>query len=136
MKTKIKMVIKVNTFLMFILLSYSAYSQTTDWIAPSESTNLVNPLKGDAKALSKGKKIYYQICANCHGRTGIGDGPGGANFDPKPANHTSAEVQNQSDGELYWKIKNGRDEMPTYNELLSKTQRWQVIEYIRFLNKN
>ena len=56
-------------------------------------------------------------------------------LDPQPADHTSDKVQKQSDGELFWKITNGRGEMPVYSQLLSKTQRWQVIEYIRLLNK-
>ncbi|RLD27660.1 MAG: cytochrome c [Bacteroidetes bacterium] len=135
-KAKRNMVIKVSTLFIIILLSYSASSQTSDWIAPPESINLINPLKGDEKALVKGKKIYYQICATCHGRTGIGDGPGGKTFDPKPADHTSDKVQKQSDGELFWKITNGRGDMPTYGQLLSKKQRWQVIEYMRLLKKN
>ncbi|RLD26731.1 MAG: cytochrome c [Bacteroidetes bacterium] len=136
MKTKRNMVIKVSTLFIIILLSYSASSQTSDWIAQLESTNLINPLKGDTKALVKGKKIYYQICAICHGRTGIGDGPSSKNFNPKPVDHTSDKVQKQSDSELFWKITNGRGDMPSYGQLLSKKQRWQVIEYIRLLKKN
>ncbi len=93
-------------------------------------------MSGDAKALAKGKKIYFQICAACHGRTGVGDGPSGEEFNPKPADHTSKKVQQQTDGELYWKITNGRNDMPNYDQLLSKTQRWQVVEYIRQLNAN
>lgn len=136
MKMKINMIIKVSSLIVIIFLSYSSSGQTNDWIAPPENINRVNPLKGNAKALVKGKKIYYQICATCHGRSGIGDGPGGKTFDPKPADHTSEKVQKQSDGELFWKITNGRGDMPTYGQLLSKTQRWQVIEYIRLLKKN
>jgi len=119
---------------MLIFLTYSSYGQT-DWKAPAEYVDITSPVKGEAKALSKGKKIYNQICANCHGRTGVGDGPGGKAFDPKPADHTSEKVQDQTDGELFWKITNGRGEMPVYSQLLSKTQRWQVIEYLRTLKK-
>ena len=136
MKMKINMVFKISSFFAIIFLSYSSYGQTNDWIAPPENIDLINPLKGDEKAQKKGKQIYYQICATCHGRTGVGDGPGGETFDPKPADHTSKKVQKQSDGELFWKITNGRGDMPTYGQLLSKTQRWQVIEYIRLLKKN
>ena len=135
MKTKINSVSKINLLLIIIFLSYSSYSQTGEWKAPPEYVNITSPVKGDANAPVKGKKIYYQICANCHGRTGVGDGPGGKDFNPKPADHTSDKVQKQSDGELFWKITNGRGDMPVYSQLLSKTQRWQVIEYLRTLNK-
>lgn len=133
MQTKINTTFKISSLIAIIFLSYSSFGQSSDWKAPAEYVDIVSPLKGDAKAPVKGKKIYYQICANCHGRTGVGDGPGGQAFDPKPADHTSDKVQNQKDGELYWKITNGRGDMPTYGQLLSKTQRWQVIEYIRLL---
>ena len=122
-------------FALALIVSSIVQAQDEKWTAPEEADALVNPFSGDSKALTKGKKIYFQICAACHGRTGIGDGSTGNTLKKKPADHTSALVQAQSDGVLFWKISNGKGDMPNYSQLLSKTQRWQVIEYIRFLNK-
>jgi high-affinity iron transporter len=36
--------------------------------------------------LHRGKKLYGQNCAACHGPAGKGDGPAGLSLDPKPAN--------------------------------------------------
>lgn len=34
--------------------------------------------------LERGKRVYAQNCASCHGATGAGDGPAGAQLNPKP----------------------------------------------------
>lgn len=138
MKKTFNKILNIRLLIVVMVFNYSTvlFSQNNDWIAPPASDNITSPYKGDAKALDKGKKIYYQICATCHGRSGVGDGPGGKSFNPKPADHTSEKVQKQSDGALFWKITKGRGDMPTYEQLLSKTQRWQVIEYIRKLGES
>ena len=38
---------------------------------------------GDAK---KGKQVFEQTCASCHGMKGMGDGPAGAALTPKARN--------------------------------------------------
>lgn len=134
---------KTKFILFFVLLSsvLIANSQGSDgqakaaeWIAPKEADGINNPIANDQKTIEKGKRIYNQICATCHGRSGKGDGPTGLTLVTKPADHTSAAVQNQSDGAIFYKISKGRDLMPSYNTALSKTQRWQVIRYLRTLN--
>jgi glucose/arabinose dehydrogenase len=40
-------------------------------------------------------------------------------------------VRAQSDGALFWKVTNGRVNMPPFKEILSEQQRWHVISYIR-----
>ena len=134
MKKKLKMVsILLGTALMITLLSSSTFRQGDRWEAPPEADKLVNPLTKDAKAWTKGQKIYYKMCWTCHGKQGKGDGPASVALIPKPADHTSKIVQDQSDGAIYWKITNGRSPMPTFGQLLSKTQRWQLTQYIRNL---
>lgn len=129
---------RIGLFICSLLLfgSSQIMAQDSAWKAPEGADQLVNPLANDAKAAEKGKRIYWQVCALCHGRTGVGNGPDGKNLKVKPADHTSKAVQSQSDGAIFWKISKGRDEMPSYNEVFSKTQRWQLVAYIRTLQKN
>ena len=130
---KLNTPIYISIFAVLMLLSSSVFSQSSEWVAPSESDKLVNPLVDDTKAADKGKKIYDKLCWTCHGKLGKGDGPMSPNLDPKPAVHTSDAVQNQTDGAIFWKITNGKGLMAPYGNLLSKTERWQLIAYIRKL---
>jgi mono/diheme cytochrome c family protein len=53
-------------------------------------------------------------------------------LNPKPADWTSAKVQSESDGEIFWKISNGRGAMPPWKHL-AENDRWALIRYIRSL---
>ncbi len=102
-----------------------------EWNAPADAKNLKNPVKGVGSA----KKNVEINCASCHGATGKGDGPAAAALPPpKPADWTSARVQKQTDGELFWKITNGRGAMPPWKHLPEK-DRWEIVNYIRTLGK-
>lgn len=37
--------------------------------------------------------MFKTVCAVCHGETGMGNGPGAANLDPKPRNYTDKAWQ-------------------------------------------
>jgi hypothetical protein len=41
-------------------------------------------------------------------------------------------VQGQTDGELFWKISNGRGAMPPWKHL-PEMERWRIVNYIRYL---
>jgi mono/diheme cytochrome c family protein len=119
------------------LLLLSAFSLQDDkWLAPESSKQLKNAFsKDDAKAISKGEKVYFSLCWTCHGETAKGDGPAGVSLTPKPTDLTSTSTQNQLDGELFWKITNGRGTMLSYDAVISENQRWQVVTYIKSLNQ-
>jgi serine/threonine protein kinase len=53
---------------------------------------------------------------------------------PKPADWTSAKLASETDGELFWKISTGRGAMPPWKHL-PDNQRWQLVNYIRSLQK-
>ena len=54
----------------------------------------------------------------------------------KPANFLALKVINQTDGNIFWKITNGKAPMASYEELLTEDQRWKLVNYIRELNRN
>ena len=113
--------------------SFSSVIQETKWTAPTGADSLINPLNNNSAAVIEGKKTYEKYCWQCHGMDGRGEGPGSKNLNPKPADHTSTIVQGQSDGAIFWKITKGRGAMQPYERILNKTQRWQLVEYIRSL---
>lgn len=115
-----------------------AVSAQGEWKAPADAKNLKNPLaskKNDPKVLAEGKKLADTNCGSCHGPKGHGNGPAAAALPPpKPANWTSAKVKGETDGEIFWKISNGRGAMPPWKHLPEK-ERWTLVNYIRSLQK-
>ncbi|MDP1725288.1 MAG: cytochrome c [Bacteroidota bacterium] len=104
------------------------------WVAPPDADKVSNPLMRSAISATEGKKIYMQICVVCHGDKGKGDGIGGLALNPRPANFSSQKVQVQTDGAIFWKITEGRPPMASYKTILTETQRWQLVNFIRTFN--
>ena len=107
---------------------------SSDWKAPPTAANRPNPVAGNANATALGAKLYAANCLTCHGPTGHGDGPGAAALEKKPAD-LAARIREtgEKDGELFWKISEGRAPMITWKGALSETQRWELVNYIRTL---
>jgi len=105
------------------------------WIASSSSKKIINPISAKKKSSSakKGAKIFKQFCVACHGDLGKGDGTGSIALDPKPANLTSNKVQDQVDGEIFWKISTGRNGMISWEGIITESDRWNLVNYIRTL---
>jgi mono/diheme cytochrome c family protein len=111
------------------------FAQQKQWVTPKEAQVIKNPIAGNASTLAEGKKLYVTNCAPCHGDKGRGDGPAAQALSPKPADHSSAAIQNETDGALFWKLSEGRNPMPAYGKILTEQQRWELINYIRTLSK-
>lgn len=109
-----------------------------DWKAPADAKTAKNPLankKSDQQVLADAKKLVDTNCVSCHGPNGKGNGPAAAALPPpKPADWTSARVASETDGEIFWKISNGRGAMPPWKHL-PETDRWKLVDYIRSLQK-
>ncbi len=107
-------------------------SAQTPWVAPEAEKVRKNPLANDNKAIEQGEKVAKTNCMSCHGAKGKGDGAAAVALNPKPADWTSQKVQAESDGEIFWKISNGRGNMPSWKHL-AENDRWTLVRYIRSL---
>jgi cytochrome c553 len=76
---------------------------------------------------------YKAHCWACHGARGAGDTMLGRNMNLRPL--SSAEVQNQSDDQLFAIISKGKNRMPRYDRKLSRDQIHALVEYIRSLKQ-
>jgi mono/diheme cytochrome c family protein len=108
-------------------------AQNGKWVAPSYADTIHNPLSGSSARNMEAHGIYSRVCAQCHGYQGKGDGPVAGSLKIKPANHSSPEIQKQSDGALFWKISEGRGQMAPFKETLTADQRWALVNFIRTL---
>jgi mono/diheme cytochrome c family protein len=104
-----------------------------EWQAPAEALNLASPVKNIPDAAKIGREFYMQRCADCHGKEGKGNGYLSKSVQKPPTNLTSQTVQANSDGELFWKITNGRSPMPANRIRFTDEQRWYIVAYLRTL---
>ena len=116
-----------------LALAGSAWGQTP-WTAPASEKSKKSPIAASAKVAEQGEKIAKVNCVSCHGAKGKGDGAAAVALNPKPADWTSKRVQDESDGELFWKITTGRGAMPSWRHL-SESDRWAVVQHLRTLKK-
>lgn len=133
---KVKNVIFIAVFLAANSLFMRSFAQQhTQWVTPKTSQDVKNPISADKVALAEAKALYTTNCAPCHGEKGRGDGPAAQALTPKPADHSSATVQSETDGSLFWKLTEGKNPMPSYKKVFTDKQRWELVSYIRTLSK-
>jgi len=123
----------IATVLAIVSVGSLAWSQGK-WECPAGEKGKKGPASTPQSVAAGKKLVAEKACTACHGETGKGDGPGAAALNPKPANWTSAAVQTESDGCLFWKISTGRGAMPPWGQVIpDEKQRWQLVDYIRTL---
>jgi len=108
--------------------------QQEPWEAPADAKGLKNPLPASSEVLAKGADLYKKNCLMCHGEAGKGDGPATKFVKPAPADITVAASQEKwTDGEIFWKIGEGKKPMPSFAKKLSDDERWSLVHYVRSL---
>lgn len=107
------------------------------WEAPEEAKTAKNPRLSSPEVLKEGLALYRKNCLTCHGEAGKGDGPAAEFIQTAPANISSPAGQDRmTDGEIFWKITEGRNPMPPFKKKLSVEERWTVVHYVRSLRAN
>jgi mono/diheme cytochrome c family protein len=135
MKMKKSMLINISILSFLMICSFTTVSAQNDqWQVPESAKSLKNPTTQDKESMMIGKGLYDKHCRSCHGKSGLGDGPKAAELDTPSGDFTSPEFQAQTDGEIFWKSTEGRDDMPTFEKKIpSDEDRWLIVNYIRTL---
>lgn len=106
------------------------------WLVPEADKNKENLVKPDASSVSDGKTLWVTHCQSCHGKKGLGDGSKAAQLKTEPGNFSIAATQSQTDGELFYKIAKGRDDMPGFKKKIPENDDiWSLVNFIRTLKK-
>ena len=89
----------------------------------------------DSASYERGKTIFMQQCAHCHGLAGDSQGWDGAYLNPAPANlhdMSTTAVSQQSEADYLVKLTFGihNSAMPTWGEWLPESDRWDAVKYI------
>jgi len=107
---------------------------TSDWQVPAKYKTMANPTDAnDKENMYIGKNLYSKHCQSCHGKQGYGDGSKAADQEGDLGDFSSEDTQSQTDGALFYKISEGRDDMPEFSKKLTDEDRWLVVNYMRTL---
>ena len=120
---------------LLMLISFSLLAQPKPWIVPANFKTMKNPVAAGDASTKAGLVLYTKNCASCHGKAGLGDGVKARSLKQFPGDFSKTDYQNQSDGDLFYKTKFGRDEMPKYDGKLSDDDIWNIINCTRTFKK-
>lgn len=100
------------------------------WMAPEQEAHLENPVPAETSSVTRGREIFLQNCSACHGENAEGLDAQAVGLEKSPPN-LKERIKMHPDGDFFWKIKEGRDEMPSFEEALTGEEIWDVINHIR-----
>jgi mono/diheme cytochrome c family protein len=96
---------------------------------------LANPLPLTPRTAERGRKVWNDHCAVCHGPVGDGAALLSRAYGAKPANLLTRELRGRPDGYLYGVIVRGKNAMPSYAADLDENDRWAAVHYVRVLGR-
>ncbi len=107
-----------------------------DWPVPDKYKKMANPVKSDAASIAEGKALWAKHCQSCHGKMGLGDGSKAAQLKTDPGNFSKAAFQSQSDGAIFYKTLEGREDMPSFKKKIpDQNEIWSIVNYMRTFKK-
>jgi len=95
---------------------------------PAKARMRRNPMDGDPDAITAGRKLFEEHCAQCHEMNASG-GPRGPNL-------RTPQVERATPGTLFWILSNGviRYGMPDWSKL-PEPERWQIVTFLKSLKR-
>jgi mono/diheme cytochrome c family protein len=130
------MMFKKSLLILILLFTFPGFQVRAqvlgaNWKVPDQVKGRVATFKFTKDNISLGEALFQRNCKACHGD------PGQHNFAkmvPVPPDPASEAFQQQTDGEMYFRITTGKAPMPSFKTTLTGDERWDVIAYIRSFN--
>jgi mono/diheme cytochrome c family protein len=120
--------------LFILIVGFRVNQEPKPWPVPDAAAKKTNPVKTSSESVSSGKALYNQHCSSCHGKKGLGDGSKAAQLKTHPGDFSTAAFQSESDGSLFYKVQEGRGDMPSFKKKIpDPTEIWDVVNYMRTL---
>lgn len=99
------------------------------------ATDIHSPMIGTKKNILRGKEIYTLMCTHCHGEAGHGDGAISKNGHIQGIPDYAVKLKDLQEGKMYHTLTYGKGLMGQHASQLNQVERWQVIEYVKLLQK-
>lgn len=133
---KIFLLLAILIGLSGISFTVKNYTSQKPWPVPDNYKNMKNPVAANAESIAEGKALYGTHCKSCHGAKGLGDGSKAAQLKTEPGDFSKADFHSQTDGSLFYKTSEGRDDMPGFKKKLPDAdERWSIVNFMRTLKK-
>jgi cytochrome c len=132
------------TLLLLSVLSFSQQqppsstpSKPSDYAAiPIEASRQSNPVKPTPESMARAKKWWVMDCEMCHGKEGNGKGDTAKEMKLTVKDFTDAStLKGRTDGELFYIIKNGHNDMPAEGPRVKTDEAWDLVNYVRSFAK-
>ncbi len=121
--------------LSVVCFAFAPPDKGKPWSAPAAAASKANPQKGP-ESIEAGKALFAKHCQSCHGKKGLGDGTKASELKTEPGDFSTASFQGQSDGSLFYKISEGRDDMPSFKKKIADPNDiWNIVNFVRTLKK-
>jgi Cytochrome c553 len=120
---------------LFFLVFATLVAQPKPWVVPANFKAMKNPIAQSDASAKVGIALFTKNCASCHGKTGLGDGVKARTLKDSPGDFSKADFQSSSDGDIFYRTKTGRGDMPKYEGKLADEDIWNVVNYMRTLKK-
>jgi mono/diheme cytochrome c family protein len=134
---KFRLILFICLLGLIVLSIGLAVFRRPPWIVPPAEKARKNPLTVSDANLTEAREIYKNKCENCHGEKGKGDGADAMMYDPEPSDLTdAAKINMLTDGEIFYRITEGRKPMPSFKKKLTDEQRWKLVLLVRSLSAN
>jgi mono/diheme cytochrome c family protein len=131
-KLRLRKVLFIALWTLIALSIVLGVAHRGQWNIPEEAKRRQNPIQPSPQALDAARVLYADHCERCHGKSGKGEGPDATKFSTSPRDLTDgSRMSPQSDGELFYKISEGRRPMPEFKTKLTEEQRWQLVLLMR-----
>ncbi len=138
MKTKPSTTFKFFTAALVVtaMAAVNPFQEKKPWPVPDNYKSMKNPVGSNAAAVTEGKALYATHCKSCHGTKGLGDGTKAATLKTETGDFSKADFQSQTDGALFYKTSEGRDDMPSFKKKIPDAdERWSIVSYLRTFKK-
>lgn len=127
--------IKFFSIVAIVSFVFMSFADQEPWVVPAKDKALKNKVVYDASAKVEAKNLYNKHCKSCHGAKGLGDGPKAKEVKGDLGDFSSAKFHAQTDGELFYKTKVGRKDMPGYAKKMTDEEIWLTVHFMRELKK-
>lgn len=103
---------------------------------PVDAAKAPNPVKPTPESLARAKKWWTLDCVMCHGKEGDGKGETARDMKLTIGDFTDpATLKDRTDGEIFYIIKNGHQDMPPEGPRIKTEEGWDLVNYVRSLAK-